>query len=61
VQAFTRTVELRTEGAATCAVLQDRTNMLLNIGHSCILGAVATGVRVESIQQGDENDQVRQV
>lgn len=59
VQAFARTVELQTESAATCAVLQDRTNMLLNIGHSCILGAVGTGAYVETVNERDENDQVR--
>lgn len=59
VEAFARTLDLSTGSAATCADLQDRTNALLTVGHSCILGAVSTGVYVETVKEGDETDQVR--
>lgn len=58
VEAFVRTLQLNTENAATCADLQDRTNALLTIGHSCILGAVGTGVYVETVKEADQNDKV---
>eukprot|EP00892_Ulva_mutabilis_P012103 jgi/Ulvmu1/9265/UM050_0014.1 len=60
VQAFARTLELQSESATTCAVLQDRTNMLLNVGHSSILAAVGTGVCVETVRECDEGDQAPQ-